>query len=75
MTLDRRTVLRGAGVCLSLPFLEAMGAETRDAGQGASATCKRIATLSVPFGVVMDKFHPTTTGIDYDMAPSMQPMA
>ena len=73
MKLNRRTALRGAGVCLSLPFLEAMGpGAENDAAE--AVRCKRIATLSVPFGVVMDKFHPTDTGDNYEMPSSLKPM-
>lgn len=76
--LNRRAVLRGAGTCLALPFLEAMTAsvraeETRAVQRGQ--TCRRLATFSVPFGVVMDKFHPMESGSDYVVPKSLAPMA
>ena len=76
--ITRRTVLRGAGVCMALPFLEAMTPSVR-ADEERSArqnkTCKRLATFSVPFGVVMDKFHPRETGFNYVMPESLAPMS
>ena len=35
----------------------------------------RLATLTVPFGMVVDKFHPTDSGKNYTLAPTLNPLA
>lgn len=71
--VSRRTLLRGAGVALALPWLDAMrpafGAERE------STPPKRFAWIYVPNGVVTDAWHPTQVGADWEMTPSLQPLA
>ena len=55
MTLSRRTILRGAGVAMALPWLESIsvfGAEP--AAAGASAHPKRFAALFMACGINSD---------------------
>ncbi len=79
--LDRRTVLRGAGVALALPLLEAMMGPrssvfrgTAHAG-GGTAPPKRLLTFFVPCGAVMDRWTPTSTGTTYDLTTTLRPLA
>lgn len=56
-TLSRRTILKGMGVALSLPWLEAMGLQTSWAAGNTpvkQAAPNRMAFLYVPNGVNMD---------------------
>jgi hypothetical protein len=69
--IDRRTVLRGMGVCMGLPLLESMVPHARGAEAKAPA---RLAIFSEPFGVVQEKFHPKDTGFDYTPAPTLKPL-
>ena len=53
---------------MALPFLEAMALPT------ARAKARRLAVLTVPFGVVEKDFHPPETGAGYTMMPTLKPM-
>lgn len=71
--LSRRAMLRGTGVALALPWLDAM--QPAIAKPASAATPKRFAWAYVPNGVVQDAWHPTTTGSDWEMTPSLEPLA
>src|SRR4051812_19470050 len=75
--LSRRTFLRGAGVCLALPLLEAMlPARIRAAGNAAAVTSpRRILAINVPLGFIPEKFFPAQTGADYELSEYLQPAA
>jgi len=71
--LSRRTVLRGAGAALALPWLEAM---TPSAGR-ASTTPKapvRMAALYMPNGAYPSTWTPETAGRDFELTPSLEPL-
>jgi hypothetical protein len=76
--LSRRTFLRGAGVALGLPLLEAMLPRRADASspgaeQGATAPV-RAAYLYFPNGAWMDAWVPKQTGADYELPFSLTPL-
>ncbi len=68
--LSRRTMLRGVGASLALPWLEAMAATPAQ-----SSPTKRMAILYMPNGVHQDTWTPEGTGRDFTLAPSMAPLA
>ncbi|HYO26407.1 MAG TPA: DUF1552 domain-containing protein [Lacipirellulaceae bacterium] len=78
--LSRRTVLRGAGAALALPWLEAMaprlarGAVTGSSQSGAAGPV-RIAALFFPNGVRQDRWTPETAGYDWTPPPQLEPLA
>jgi hypothetical protein len=76
--LPRRTFLRGAGVCLGLPLLDAMlplrAAAPPAAPQGPSAPV-RAAYLYFPNGAWMEAWVPRKTGADYELPFSLTPLA
>src|SRR5215470_20024476 len=75
--LPRRTFLRGAGVALGLPLLDAMlplRAAAPPAAQGSSAPV-RAAYLYFPNGAWMDAWVPKQTGADYELPFSLTPLA
>lgn len=72
-SLSRRAVLRGAGVALALPWLDAM--QPAIAGAASPAKPKRFVWVYVPNGVVQEAWHPTTTGEDWEMTPTLEPLA
>src|SRR5262249_15131973 len=76
--LSRRTFLRGAGVALGLPLLEAMlprtGSSLGAAEQAAGAPV-RAAYLYFPNGAWMDAWVPKQTGADYELPFSLTPLA
>ena len=75
--MSRRTLLRGTGITLALPWLEAMGpanawaADTKD-GQAAP---NRLAVLYVPNGKNMADWTPEAEGSDYELKSILQPLA
>jgi hypothetical protein len=77
--LDRRTALKGAGVTLALPFLEAMGSD-----KSAQQLPKRMCAIQFPFGVAMPKddaedrawgWFPTGEGKDFELSNPLKPLA
>src|SRR5688500_16280602 len=75
--LSRRTVIRGMGVALSLPWLEAMGPLAAWADQPAPdrAVPNRMAFLYVPNGKNMADWTPQREGTDFDLPAILQPLA
>ena len=70
--LSRRTMLRGAGASLALPWLEAM------MPSGASAAARapvRMAVLYMPNGVREDMWTPEGEGQEFTLSPTLQPLA
>ena len=75
--ISRRTVLRGAGAALALPWLEAMTplAAAAEPSRGAIAGPKRMAFFYVPNGVHMPDWRPKKEGKDFELPPILQPLA
>lgn len=71
--LDRRTVLRGLGTSLALPFMEAM--LPRSARAADLARPQRLQVFYTPNGMMMDYFRPKQAGLDYELTPTLQPLA
>ena len=72
--MNRRTLLRGAGVAMGLPLLEAMlPAAAAAAEQAMSKT--RLQVFYFPNGMVMQEFVPKDTGPGYSLSPILQPLA
>jgi hypothetical protein len=73
--VPRRTVLKGVGAAIGLPFLEAMiPANTAWADTPAGRTPKRFAFVGFPHGAIMDRWSPKETGTDYKMSPILEPL-
>ena len=72
--IPRRTILRGAGASITLPFMESLLPRSSQAVEQASQT-PRLAVVTVPFGMVVDKFHPTSTGKGYELSQTLEPLA
>lgn len=75
--ISRRTVLRGLGVAVSLPWLESMGPLTAwaDAVPRSATAPNRMAFLYVPNGINMADWTPAAEGTDFDLPPTLQPLA
>jgi hypothetical protein len=73
--LDRRTLLRGAGALVALPFLEAMTAPRGLALTMRADAPRRMVFVYVPNGVHMPAWRPTTTGADYVLPATLEPLA
>ncbi len=72
--LSRRAVLRGLGVSVALPWLEAMSPTLSLATGGAAAPPKRLAFVYVPNGVNMERWTPRQMGANYTLPPSLTPL-
>ena len=70
--LSRRRVLRGAGVSLALPWLEAL---TARASVGAAGPPMRAIFISNNLGVLPKPFFPEGTGADYTPSPLLERLA
>ena len=73
--VSRRTVLKGAGAAIALPFLDAMVPAGRAFAQGAAKSPHRLVFVGFPHGAVMNKWSPAETGRDYTMSPILEPLA
>ena len=74
--LSRRAALKGAGVALGLPMLEAMlpfGQRAR-AQSAAAGKPLRLLVWTFPDGVRMDAWTPTTAGANYATTPILKPL-
>lgn len=75
--ISRRTVLRGLGTVVSLPFLEAMRPKllANAAAASQAASPRRLAFIYVPNGAIMDDWTPTSEGAGFDLPAILQPLA
>lgn len=69
--LPRRSFLKGLGVAVALPWLDAM----TPALAAAKPSPLRVAFVYVPNGIVMDEWTPATTGRDFALKRIMKPLA
>ena len=67
--ISRRTLLKGAGVGLGLPWLESMAASPV-----TSASPNRLAVLYMPNGVNVTSWTPEGTGRDFKLSPTLAPL-
>lgn len=65
--ISRRTLLRGAGACLGIPWLEAMTTPAKSP--------VRMAMLYMPNGVNISEWYPQGTGRDFKLSPTLEPLA
>src|SRR4051794_2544286 len=81
--ITRRTMLRGLGVAVGLPFLDAMAPGTvLNAAQAAGATATgaaavaptRMAFFFIPNGVNIPYWTPNKEGFDFDLTPTLEPL-
>ncbi len=76
--LSRRSILRGTGVALALPWLEAMNSRRAFAQTGpadASGPPTRFLAYYVPNGMNLAEWEPLGSGADFQLSPIMQPLA
>ena len=72
--LPRRTVLRGLGVTLALPLLDAM-VPALSRAQTAAKPPTRLSTVYLPNGIMMDQWTPDAEGKDFKLKPIMESLA
>ena len=75
-SLPRRTVLRGLGATLALPFLDAMApTAVSRAARAAAKAPHRFQAFYVPNGMAMEYWTPAEEGTAYPLTPILEPLA
>jgi hypothetical protein len=69
----RRSLLRGAGVTLTLPWLEAMQPRNSRAAEAAEPP-RRMICINTTLGLHTPYLFPTATGRDYELTPYLEPI-
>lgn len=69
--IARRSFLRGTGAVLALPVLDAM----TPALCAVPTRPTRLAFIEVPNGIMMHKWTPVAEGADYELTPTLEPLA
>ena len=81
--LSRRTVLKGAGVAVGLPLLDAMIPAATALAQTAAAPKLRVGFFYIPHGAIMwntpygaemDHWTPSGSGAEFRLSPIMEPL-
>ncbi|HEX7081564.1 MAG TPA: DUF1552 domain-containing protein [Gammaproteobacteria bacterium] len=76
--LSRRTVLRGAGVGIALPFLEAMLPAMATRAEAAEASALRMGFFYFPHGAILlegdDRWTPKGEGKSFELSPILKPL-
>ena len=81
--LSRRTVLKGAGVSLALPLLDAMIPAATALAQTAAAPKLRVGFFYIPHGAIqwntaygpaMDRWTPSGSGADFKLSEILSPL-
>jgi hypothetical protein len=72
--LSRRTFLRGAGVAVGLPLLDAMIPSLTALAQTAAKPTPRMGFIYLPHGAIMENWTPATTGSGFALPPILKPL-
>ncbi len=73
--LPRRTFLRGVGVAIGLPWLDAMVPAFAAKPRLPAVTPTRLAFVYVPNGIIMSDWTPATEGSRFDLPSILEPLA
>jgi Protein of unknown function (DUF1552) len=73
--ITRRTALRGMGVAVSLPLLDAMIPAGTALAATAAAPKQRLGFFYFPHGAVMEKWTPAKEGSEFDLPSIIEPLA
>jgi Protein of unknown function (DUF1552) len=74
-SLPRRTVLRGLGATMALPFLEAMLPAFSLRARALGKPAHRFQTFYVPNGMAMPYWTPKGEGSAFELSPILEPLA
>ena len=74
MALPRRTFLRGMGVTLALPLLDAMVPASTALAKTAAKPVRRLGFVYVPNGAVMKHWQPEGEGKLTQLSPTLMPL-
>src|SRR5580700_5738802 len=71
-SLPRRTVLRGMGATIALPFLDAM---LPSRARASAKPAHRFQAFYVPNGMAMEYWSPKGEGTAFELSPILEPLA
>jgi hypothetical protein len=72
--LSRRTILKGAGVTIALPLLDAMIPAGTAWAQTAAAPSPRLGFIYFPHGALQEEWTPTRVGVNPDFPYILKPL-
>lgn len=75
MRLPRRALLRGAGIAMALPLLDAMVPTFRRsslAEDGSQPAPRRMLAIQTNMGILSQHFFPQTTGTEFELSPYLE---
>src|ERR1700746_3667188 len=72
--ISRRTVLRGMGAAISLPFFVAMVPALTPTARTAANPLKRFGAVFVPLGERPGYWTPSKAGADFEFTPILKPL-
>jgi hypothetical protein len=72
--LSRRIFLRGAGVAIGLPLLDAMIPARTALAQTAAKAVPHMGFIYFPHGAIMDRWTPAKEGTDFEITPILKPL-
>ena len=72
--LSRRTFLRGAGVTMALPLLDAMIPASTALAQTAAAPQLRMGFIYFPHGAIMNEWTPVGEGTNFELSTILKPL-
>src|SRR6186997_990577 len=73
--LSRRTFLRGTGVAVGLPLLDAMVPAWTALAQTAASPKPRLGFMYLPHGAIMEQWTPAATGAGFELPAILKPLA
>src|SRR5262245_60230050 len=74
-SLPRRTLLRGLGATIALPFLDAMLPAFAPRALAAGKPMNRFQAVYVPNGMAMEYWSPKGEGTAFELSPILEPLA
>jgi hypothetical protein len=74
MSLSRRSVLRGIGATIALPFLDAMVPALTATAKTAAKPVRRFGTVFVGLGERPSAWRPRTEGVNFELSPILKPL-
>jgi len=73
-SLPRRTILRGMGAAVALPFLDAMVPAFVPLAKAAARPRLRFGAVYIPNGAIMQEFTPKQSGAGFEFTPILKPL-
>ena len=73
--ISRRTLLRGMGAMLALPLFDSMVPALSALQRTAAKPVNRFGVFYLPNGMIMKNYLPSAIGGNYELTPTLAPMA